>query len=79
MRVFLKALLPIPLRASNIPKIALRTSILIYHTRQKRFWEFVLERKTGRQSNASFENDFELAEGNVFLEDSDAFIFRIPR
>ena len=77
--MFLKALLPIPLRASNIPKIALRTSILINHTRQKRFWEFVLERKTGRQSNTSFENDFELAEGDVFLEGSDEFIFHFPR
>ena len=79
MRVFLKALLPIPLRASNIPKIALRTSILINYTREKRFWEFVLERKTGREPNTSFENDFELAEGNVFLEGSDEFIVHSPR
>ena len=79
MGVFLKALLPISLRAANIAKIALSASKLVNYTRQKRFWEFVLERKTGRQSNASFENDFELAEGNVFLEGSDEFIFHFPR
>ena len=45
MGVFLKALLPISLRAANIAKIALSASKLVNYTRQKRFWEFVLERK----------------------------------
>ena len=71
MGVLLETSFPESLGAADVAKIALSASVLINHTRHKRFGNLVLERKERGKPSSRFENNLKIAERNIFLESFD--------
>ena len=71
--------LPVALGTADIANVVVSTSILIYDTRIKCCWEFVLEFEERGKLIRCFKKQFQFSEWDDLTERSGKFLLNSPR